>query len=80
MSSGEEGVWICSLLNLVLVLSTVEWSCLKDFSLLAGDVVLDNLQNLKWTISSLSTVTHTHKLEEVLWDQNQPFTKTQPVR
>ncbi|XP_047183689.1 ankyrin repeat and fibronectin type-III domain-containing protein 1 isoform X2 [Scophthalmus maximus] len=33
----------------------VEWSCLKDFSLLAGEMVLDNLQNLKFTISSLST-------------------------
>ncbi|MEQ2275935.1 hypothetical protein XENORESO_011219, partial [Xenotaenia resolanae] len=35
----------------------VEWSCLKDFSLLAGEMVLDNLQSLKCTISSLSTVT-----------------------
>ncbi|XP_024141286.1 ankyrin repeat and fibronectin type-III domain-containing protein 1 [Oryzias melastigma] len=33
----------------------VEWSCLKDFSLLAGEVVLDNLQNLRWTIGHLST-------------------------
>ncbi|CAI5657981.1 unnamed protein product [Oreochromis niloticus] len=33
----------------------VEWSCLKDFSLLAGEVVLDNLQSLKCTISSLTT-------------------------
>ncbi|XP_023805304.1 ankyrin repeat and fibronectin type-III domain-containing protein 1 isoform X2 [Oryzias latipes] len=33
----------------------VEWSCLKDFSLLAGEVVLDNLQNLRWTIGNLST-------------------------
>ncbi|KAM9837754.1 ankyrin repeat and fibronectin type-III domain-containing protein 1 [Aulostomus maculatus] len=33
----------------------VEWSCLKDFSLLAGEVVLDNLQTLKCTISSLTT-------------------------
>ncbi|XP_038125626.1 ankyrin repeat and fibronectin type-III domain-containing protein 1 isoform X2 [Cyprinodon tularosa] len=33
----------------------VEWSCLKDFSLLAGETVLDNLQSLKCTISSLST-------------------------
>ncbi|KAM4524102.1 ankyrin repeat and fibronectin type-III domain-containing protein 1 isoform 2-T2 [Odontesthes bonariensis] len=32
-----------------------EWSCLKDFSLLAGEMVLDNLQSLKCTISSLST-------------------------
>ncbi|XP_041829932.1 uncharacterized protein ankfn1 isoform X2 [Melanotaenia boesemani] len=33
----------------------VEWSCLKDFSLLAGEMVLDNLQSHKCTISSLST-------------------------
>ncbi|XP_049419189.1 uncharacterized protein ankfn1 isoform X1 [Epinephelus fuscoguttatus] len=33
----------------------VEWSCLKDFSLLAGEIVLDNLQSLKCTISSLTT-------------------------
>ncbi|XP_029382930.1 ankyrin repeat and fibronectin type-III domain-containing protein 1 isoform X3 [Echeneis naucrates] len=33
----------------------VEWSCLKDFSLLAGELVLDNLQTLKFTISSLTT-------------------------
>ncbi|XP_073345169.1 ankyrin repeat and fibronectin type-III domain-containing protein 1 isoform X2 [Pagrus major] len=33
----------------------VEWSCLKDFSLLAGEMVLDNLQALKCIISSLTT-------------------------
>ncbi|KAM9425570.1 ankyrin repeat and fibronectin type-III domain-containing protein 1 isoform 2-T3 [Pholidichthys leucotaenia] len=33
----------------------VEWSCLKDFSLLAGEMVLDNLQSLKCTISGLTT-------------------------
>ncbi|XP_029707285.1 ankyrin repeat and fibronectin type-III domain-containing protein 1 isoform X2 [Takifugu rubripes] len=33
----------------------VEWSCLQDFSLLAGDVLLDNLQSLKCTISGLTT-------------------------
>ncbi|XP_035002141.1 uncharacterized protein ankfn1 isoform X2 [Hippoglossus stenolepis] len=33
----------------------VEWSCLKDFSLLAGETLLDNLQSLKCTISSLTT-------------------------
>ncbi|XP_035853733.1 ankyrin repeat and fibronectin type-III domain-containing protein 1-like [Sander lucioperca] len=33
----------------------VEWSCLKDFSLLAGEMVLDNLQSLKCTIGSLTT-------------------------
>ncbi|KAM7381064.1 hypothetical protein PAMA_012074 [Pampus argenteus] len=33
----------------------VEWSCLKDFSLLAGEMVLDNLQTLKFTISGLTT-------------------------
>ncbi|XP_075891194.1 ankyrin repeat and fibronectin type-III domain-containing protein 1 isoform X2 [Nelusetta ayraudi] len=33
----------------------VEWSCLKDFSLLAGEMVLDNLQTLKYIISGLTT-------------------------
>ncbi|XP_067344144.1 ankyrin repeat and fibronectin type-III domain-containing protein 1 isoform X1 [Channa argus] len=33
----------------------VEWSCLKDFSLLAGEMVLDDLQTLKCTISGLTT-------------------------
>ncbi|KAG5854305.1 hypothetical protein ANANG_G00036390 [Anguilla anguilla] len=33
----------------------VEWSCLKDFSLLAGDMILDNLQSLRCTITGLST-------------------------
>ncbi|CAL8302668.1 unnamed protein product [Lota lota] len=33
----------------------VEWSCLKDFSLLAGEMVLDNLQTLKCIISGLTT-------------------------
>ncbi|XP_019899593.2 ankyrin repeat and fibronectin type-III domain-containing protein 1 isoform X2 [Esox lucius] len=33
----------------------VEWSCLKDFSLLAGDMVLENLQTLKCTINGLTT-------------------------
>lgn len=33
----------------------VEWSCLKDFSLLAGELVLDNLQSHKCTISGLTT-------------------------
>ncbi|XP_035524734.1 ankyrin repeat and fibronectin type-III domain-containing protein 1, partial [Morone saxatilis] len=33
----------------------VEWSCLKDFSLLAGEMVLDNLQTLKCIISNLTT-------------------------
>ncbi|KAJ8013464.1 hypothetical protein DPEC_G00030060 [Dallia pectoralis] len=32
----------------------VEWSCLKDFSLLAGDMVLENLQTLKCTITGLT--------------------------
>uniref|UniRef100_A0A674F6U8 Ankyrin repeat and fibronectin type III domain containing 1 n=1 Tax=Salmo trutta TaxID=8032 RepID=A0A674F6U8_SALTR len=32
----------------------VEWSCLKDFSLLAGDMVLENLQTLKCTINGLT--------------------------
>ncbi|XP_039991816.1 ankyrin repeat and fibronectin type-III domain-containing protein 1 [Xiphias gladius] len=33
----------------------VEWSCLEDFSLLAGEMLLDNLQTLKCTISGLTT-------------------------
>ncbi|XP_028989721.1 uncharacterized protein ankfn1 isoform X2 [Betta splendens] len=33
----------------------VEWSCLKDFSLLAGETVLDELQTLRCTISGLTT-------------------------
>uniref|UniRef100_H3CD40 Ankyrin repeat and fibronectin type III domain containing 1 n=1 Tax=Tetraodon nigroviridis TaxID=99883 RepID=H3CD40_TETNG len=33
----------------------VEWSCLQDFSLLAGELLLDNLQSLKCTISGLTT-------------------------
>ncbi|XP_076120935.1 ankyrin repeat and fibronectin type-III domain-containing protein 1 isoform X2 [Alosa pseudoharengus] len=33
----------------------VEWSCLKDFSLLAGEMLLENLQTLKCTISGLTT-------------------------
>ncbi|XP_013878805.1 ankyrin repeat and fibronectin type-III domain-containing protein 1 [Austrofundulus limnaeus] len=44
-----------SLNSTVVTKYRVEWSCLKDFSLLAGDMVLDNLQNLKCTISSLTT-------------------------
>ncbi|XP_051968903.1 ankyrin repeat and fibronectin type-III domain-containing protein 1-like [Xyrauchen texanus] len=32
----------------------VEWSCLKDFSLLAGEMVLENLQSLKCTITGLT--------------------------
>nr|XP_061807698.1 ankyrin repeat and fibronectin type-III domain-containing protein 1-like [Nerophis lumbriciformis] len=33
----------------------VEWSCLKDFSLLAGEMLLENLQTLRCTISNLTT-------------------------
>jgi len=33
-----------------------EWSCLKDFSLLAGELILENLQSLKYTITGLTTV------------------------
>ncbi|XP_060796049.1 ankyrin repeat and fibronectin type-III domain-containing protein 1 isoform X4 [Neoarius graeffei] len=33
----------------------VEWSCLKDFSLLAGELILENLQCLKCTITGLTT-------------------------
>uniref|UniRef100_A0A8C6L6Y3 Ankyrin repeat and fibronectin type III domain containing 1 n=1 Tax=Nothobranchius furzeri TaxID=105023 RepID=A0A8C6L6Y3_NOTFU len=44
-----------SLNSTVVTKYRVEWSCLKDFSLLAGEMVLDNLQSLKCTISGLST-------------------------
>ncbi|KAL4648135.1 ankyrin repeat and fibronectin type-III domain-containing protein 1 isoform X1 [Arapaima gigas] len=33
----------------------VEWSCLKDFSLLAGEMILDNPQTQRCTISGLTT-------------------------
>ncbi|KAJ8246388.1 hypothetical protein GJAV_G00267210 [Gymnothorax javanicus] len=33
----------------------VEWSCLKDFSLVAGELILENLQSLRCTITGLST-------------------------
>ncbi|XP_061886691.1 ankyrin repeat and fibronectin type-III domain-containing protein 1 isoform X3 [Entelurus aequoreus] len=33
----------------------VEWSCLKDFSLLAGEMLLDNLPTLRCNISGLTT-------------------------
>ncbi|XP_056627412.1 ankyrin repeat and fibronectin type-III domain-containing protein 1 isoform X2 [Triplophysa dalaica] len=33
----------------------VEWSCLKDFSLLAGELILENLQSQKCTITGLTT-------------------------
>ncbi|XP_017339694.1 ankyrin repeat and fibronectin type-III domain-containing protein 1 isoform X2 [Ictalurus punctatus] len=33
----------------------VEWSCLNDFSLLAGELILENLQCLKCTITGLTT-------------------------
>lgn len=39
----------------------VEWSCLKDFSLLAGELILENLQCLKCTITGLTTVIKTNK-------------------
>ncbi|XP_075996927.1 ankyrin repeat and fibronectin type-III domain-containing protein 1-like [Genypterus blacodes] len=43
-------------LNATLVTKyRVEWSCLEDFSLLAGDLILDHLQTLKCTISGLTT-------------------------
>lgn len=41
---------------IVLCLCVVEWSCLKDFSLLAGETVLDDLQTLRCAISGLTTV------------------------
>ncbi|KAK7918543.1 hypothetical protein WMY93_009827 [Mugilogobius chulae] len=39
-----------SLNNTVVTKYKVEWSCVKDFSLLAGETVLDNLQSLKFSI------------------------------
>ncbi|XP_066560746.1 ankyrin repeat and fibronectin type-III domain-containing protein 1 [Amia ocellicauda] len=33
----------------------VEWSCLKDLSLLAGEIIMDNLQSLRCTITGLTT-------------------------
>ncbi|XP_062416101.1 ankyrin repeat and fibronectin type-III domain-containing protein 1 isoform X3 [Pungitius pungitius] len=44
-----------SLNSTVVTKYKVEWSCLKDFSLLAGEIVLDNLQTLKCIISNLTT-------------------------
>ncbi|XP_077407611.1 ankyrin repeat and fibronectin type-III domain-containing protein 1, partial [Vanacampus margaritifer] len=41
--------------NSVVTKYRVEWSCLKDFSLLAGEMLLENLQSLKCTISGLTT-------------------------
>ncbi|XP_036812191.1 ankyrin repeat and fibronectin type-III domain-containing protein 1-like [Oncorhynchus mykiss] len=38
----------------VITKHRVEWSCLKDFSMLAGDMVLENLQTLKCTINGLT--------------------------
>ncbi|XP_055005917.1 ankyrin repeat and fibronectin type-III domain-containing protein 1-like [Boleophthalmus pectinirostris] len=44
-----------SLNSTVVTKYKVEWSCRKDFSLLAGDAVLDNLQSLKFCITGLTT-------------------------
>ncbi|XP_041076300.1 ankyrin repeat and fibronectin type-III domain-containing protein 1 isoform X2 [Polyodon spathula] len=33
----------------------VEWSCSKDFSTLAGQIIMDNLQSLRCTIAGLTT-------------------------
>ncbi|KAM6897551.1 ankyrin repeat and fibronectin type-III domain-containing protein 1 [Xenentodon cancila] len=44
-----------SLNSTVVTKYRVEWSCLKDFSLLAGEMVVDNLQNLQCSIGGLST-------------------------
>uniref|UniRef100_A0A4W4F132 Fibronectin type-III domain-containing protein n=1 Tax=Electrophorus electricus TaxID=8005 RepID=A0A4W4F132_ELEEL len=33
----------------------VDWSCLKDFSLLVGEMILENLQSLRCTITGLTT-------------------------
>lgn len=37
-------------------LPVVEWSMSKDFSPLAGEIILDNLQTLRCTITGLTTV------------------------
>lgn len=34
----------------------VEWSCSEDFSPLVGEIILDNLQSLRCTITGLRTV------------------------
>lgn len=34
----------------------VEWSMSKDFSPLAGEIIMDNLQTLRCTITGLTTV------------------------
>ncbi|XP_028332867.1 ankyrin repeat and fibronectin type-III domain-containing protein 1 isoform X2 [Gouania willdenowi] len=44
-----------SLNSAVVTRYRVEWSCLKDFSLLAGEMIVDNLQSLKCTIVGLTT-------------------------
>lgn len=63
--------------NVVFVdVFAVEWSCLKDFSLLAGEMVLDNLQSLKCTISGLTTVTRASRLHTVIRPEH---TKLQSV-
>ncbi|XP_056286461.1 ankyrin repeat and fibronectin type-III domain-containing protein 1 [Pseudoliparis swirei] len=58
-----------SLHGTVVTKYRVEWSCLKDFSLPAGEVVLDNLQTLKSSISSLTTsLLGTHNLGRVHYE------------
>ncbi|KAM8836162.1 ankyrin repeat and fibronectin type-III domain-containing protein 1 isoform 2-T2 [Spinachia spinachia] len=44
-----------SLNSTVVTKYRVEWSCLKDFSLLAGEIVMDHLQTLKCIINNLTT-------------------------
>ncbi|KAK5850392.1 hypothetical protein PBY51_001276 [Eleginops maclovinus] len=44
-----------SLNSTVISKYRVEWSCLQDFSLLAGEMLLENLQSLRATISNLTT-------------------------
>ncbi|XP_076855664.1 ankyrin repeat and fibronectin type-III domain-containing protein 1 isoform X2 [Brachyhypopomus gauderio] len=44
-----------SLNSAVVTKYKVEWSCLKDFSLLAGELVLENLQSLRCTVTGLTT-------------------------
>lgn len=50
-------VLLVTWLSLVLSpLPIVEWSMSKDFSPLAGEIILDNLQTLRCTITGLTTV------------------------
>uniref|UniRef100_A0A3Q1IHE2 Ankyrin repeat and fibronectin type III domain containing 1 n=1 Tax=Anabas testudineus TaxID=64144 RepID=A0A3Q1IHE2_ANATE len=53
----------------------VEWSCLKDFSLLAGEMVLDDLQTLKCTISAVS-LSHKGRNKDITRQQKQSVSRS----